>query len=89
MYTHAYVCARVCVCVYIYVTRGGKFIVLARRNEMQSIYFIFTRIYAHKITDIRKLNQVPWVYAKVELKMNVKRNAVHVRSMSFKVIRIR
>jgi len=81
MYIHAY--------VYIYVTRGGKFIVLARRNEKQSIYFIFTRIYAHKVTDIRKLNQVPWVYAKVELKMNVKRNAVHVRSMSFKVIRIR
>jgi len=42
---------------------------------MQSIYFIFTRIYAHKITDIRKLKQVPWVYAKVELKMNVKRSA--------------
>lgn len=45
--------------IYIYIKRKEKFTILTRRNEMRNIYFIFTRIYAHKITDIRKLNQLP------------------------------
>lgn len=37
-----------------------------------------------KLQDIRKLNQVPWVYAKVERKTERKCNSVYVRSMSLR-----